>query len=152
VGWRAWWPHLLRWAGRSDSPRKRRWSRWQCCTITHQHPPCLSTVRATKVTYRGFEKSCGRSLGPSGTLFLPLSAALLMAGGGRAALMAFEALVLRSLLPWSAVFWNLRTRSSTRDTVSMATRGKYHPHAATYQMSRSILHPRHSTLPLVADL
>lgn len=98
------------------------------------------------MSYRGFEKSCGRSLGPSGTLFRALSDALLMVGGGLAALMAFEALVLRSLLPWSAVFWNLRTRSSVRDAVSMGTSGKQHPHAGTYQTSRSTPRPRHSSL------
>lgn len=64
-------------------------------------------------TYLGLEKSCGRSLGPNGTLALPLSAGLLMAGGGRDdADMALEALVLRSRLPVSVVLWNLRTRSS----------------------------------------
>lgn len=44
---------------------------------------------------------------------LPRPAALLlMVGSGRAALIALDALVLRRRLPWSPVFWNLRTRSS----------------------------------------
>jgi len=72
------------------------------------------------MTYRGLEKSCGRSLGPSGPLFLPPRSAelllllllLLLTGGGRIADMALEALVLRSRLPVSVVLWNLRTRSS----------------------------------------
>jgi hypothetical protein len=71
--------------------------------------------------YLCLEKSCGRSRGPSGTLALPRNAAVLVAGGGRAADIAFEALVLRSRLPWSLVFWNLRTRSSAGDKVSIAT-------------------------------
>jgi hypothetical protein len=58
-------------------------------------------------------KSWGRSRGPSGTFARPRPAALLfIVGSGRAAVMALEALVLRSRLPWSLVFWNLRTRSS----------------------------------------
>lgn len=58
-------------------------------------------------------KSWGRSRGPNGTLALPRPAALLlMVGSGRAALIALDALVLRRRLPWSPVFWNLRTRSS----------------------------------------
>ena len=66
-------------------------------------------------TYLCLDESRARSRGPSGTLALPRAAALLLAGGGgaRAALMALEALVLRRRLPWSLVFWNLRTRSST---------------------------------------
>jgi hypothetical protein len=67
-------------------------------------------------TYRGLEKSCGRSLGPSGTLARPRSAELLLAGGGRDADMALEALVLRRRLLFSVVFWNLRTRSSVAAT------------------------------------
>jgi hypothetical protein len=67
-------------------------------------------------TYRGLEKSCGRSLGPSGTLARPRSAELLAAGGGRDADMALEALVLRRRLLFSVVFWNLRTRSSVAAT------------------------------------
>jgi hypothetical protein len=55
-------------------------------------------------TYLGLEKSCGRSLGPNGTLALPRNAGLFMAGGGReVADMALEALVLRNRLPVSVV-------------------------------------------------
>lgn len=68
-------------------------------------------------------KSWGRSRGPSGTLALPRPAALLwMAGSGRAALMALDALVLRRRLPWSPVFWNLRTRSSAKTGLASTPR------------------------------
>jgi hypothetical protein len=78
-----------------------------------QHAPLYSLRSAApQPTYLGLEKSCGRSRGPSGTLARPRSDGLCMTGGGRAADMALEALVLRSRLPFSVVFWNLRTRSS----------------------------------------
>jgi hypothetical protein len=75
-----------------------------------QHAPLYSA--APQPTYLGLEKSCGRSRGPSGALARPRSDGLLVTGGGRTADMALEALVLRSRLPFSVVFWNLRTRSS----------------------------------------
>lgn len=65
------------------------------------------------------EKSWGLSRGPSGTLFRPPRSA---GGGGREAFMAFEALVLRRRLPFSVVFWNLRTRSSDEPLESSAER------------------------------
>ena len=71
-------------------------------------PPWLAYV-----PYLCLEKSWGRSRGPSGTLALPRPAWLWFGvGSGRAAVMALDALVLRRRLPWSPVFWNLRTRSS----------------------------------------
>jgi hypothetical protein len=76
--------------------------------------------------YLGLEKSCGRSRGPSGTLFRPLSAGLETAGGGREADadadMALEALALRSRLPLSVVLWNLRTRSSVAPRLALKCR------------------------------
>lgn len=71
-------------------------------------------------TYLCLEKSCRGSRGPSGTFALPRPAALWLIGGsGRPAVIALEALVLRSRLPWSPVFWNLRTRSSARGAISI---------------------------------
>lgn len=93
-------------------------------------------------TYLGLEKSCGRSLGPSGTLGRPRSAGLLMAGGGRDADMAFEALVLRSRLPFSVVFWNLRTRSSTATSQCCDTQRYIE---GSYLRSRSTLRRTHSS-------
>jgi hypothetical protein len=99
-------------------------------------------------TYLGLEKSCGRSLGPSGAFALPRSAGLFMAGGGRAADMALEALVLRRRLPLSVVFWNLRTRSSAAA----------HQHSDAiaclrwaYLTSHSTLTPTHSTRTAQGD-
>lgn len=81
-----------------------------------------SEATLAPLTILCFVKSCGRSLGPSGALALARNAGvlLLLAGSGRAALMALVALVLRSRLPLSLVFWNLRTRSSDEPLESSA--------------------------------
>jgi hypothetical protein len=74
-------------------------------------------------SYLCLEKSWGRSRGPSGTFARPLPAVLLfIEGSGRAAVMALDALVLRSRLPWSLVFWNLRTRSSAGKVLAATSR------------------------------
>jgi hypothetical protein len=86
-----------------------------------------SLRRHTSATYLGLEKSCGRSRGPSGTLFLPLSAELLAAGGGRDADMALEALALRNRLLDSVVFWNLRTLLSSVEGRQTSTEWPLHP-------------------------
>jgi hypothetical protein len=80
------------------------------------HFSCLSC------SYLGLEKSWGRSRGPSGTRARPRPAWWwFIVGSGRAAVVALDALVLRSRLPWSPVFWNLRTRSSARIELASAS-------------------------------
>lgn len=100
--------------------------------------------------YLGLEKSCGRSLGPSGPLFLPRSAELLFTGmdGGRMADMALEALVLRNRLPASVVLGNFRTRSSIVD-ISIVTHPM--PFHCTYLTSHSTPPRTHSTQTSRAD-
>lgn len=108
--------------------------------VAHQ-----SQRRIELQTYLCLEKSWGRSRGPSGTLALPLSAALVAGGAGRAAERAFDALVLRSRLPLSPVFWNLRTRSSVVGTVSSALLhavSRPQGRGGAYLKSRSTPHPR----------
>jgi hypothetical protein len=81
------------------------------------------TVAVSLRPYLCLEKSWGRSRGPSGTFARPLPAVLLcIEGSGRAAVMALDALVLRSRLPWSLVFWNLRTRSSAGTVLAAPSR------------------------------
>jgi hypothetical protein len=93
--------------------------------FTSAFVPSFQYLSRCTTTYLGLEKSCGRSLGPSGTLALPRNAGLFIAGGDReVADMALEALVLRNRLPVSVVLWNLRTRSSIT-TVSVRHSPQY---------------------------
>ena len=94
-------------------------------------PTTHCTLHATHLC---FEKSWGGPRGPSGTFAIrrcepsgrwsgsparALEAAVEAAAAKGAAL---EALVLRSRLPWSPVFWNLRTRSSGAVSSLLAVR------------------------------